>query len=78
MLFYRKTLTNKRIEQLERQNKILEKQLKDEKEKSGTYRITINEQDGKIKQLELKIENLIKFAKKLEVTNRQIDTTSKK
>lgn len=77
MLFYRKTLTNKRIEQLERQNKILEKQLKDEKEKSGTYRITINEQDGKIKQLELKIENLIKFAKKLEVTNHHIEITSK-
>ena len=77
MLFYRKTLTNKRIEQLERQNKILEKQLKDEKEKSGTYRITINEQDAKIKQLELKIENLIKFAKKLEVTNHHIEITSK-
>lgn len=78
MLFYRnKTLTNKRIKQLEKQNKILEEQLKDEKERAGAYRITINEQDAKIKQLELKIENLIKFAKKLEVTNREIEITSK-
>ena len=77
MIFGRNNLFKKRIKQLEKQNKILEEQLKDEKEKSGTYRITINEQDGKIKRLELKIENLREFAKKLEVTNRKIEITSK-
>lgn len=77
MIFRRNDLFKKRIKQLERQNKILEEQLKDEKERAGAYRITINEQDAKIKQLELKIENLIKFAKKLEVTNRKIEITSK-
>lgn len=77
MIFGRNNLFKKRIKQLEKQNKILEEQLKDEKEKSGTYRITINEQDGKIKQLELKIENLREFAKKLEVTNHHIEITSK-